>query len=381
MEKNIHFLKINNFKSIDALELTNLGHFMALAGPNGSGKSNFFDALAFVAIFIRNGIEAAINTYGGYGIIHSEKRRKDYARQFDFEIQCSLLDANQKKHNFDYRLSIGELDVAIPRIEESLKMDGTTLLSRKRGELPRIFIDQGANEQTIPQFPPTHSALLLFQQLPIVAMLSNVRLYRIEPSSAKQTSPPYFISNVLEVNGQNLPAVLNKIEGNDAIRQTIMEWMETIVPGIEKIQTEQQKLDSKTAVLFKEKGTRKQFPAHMISDGTIYALCLLVAILEPPPYGWTLIEEPERGLHPYAIQELTNLMRDQSSANHAIWLSTHSESVVRSLRPAELMLIDKRDGRTKMRCADAGNLTQETLIPLTLDEAWLSNLLNGGVPW
>jgi len=42
----------------------------------------------------------------------------------------------------------------------------------------------------------------------------------------------------------------------------------------------------------------------MMSDGTIYALSLLVAVLDTPKYGLTLIEEPERGLHPQAIFEL-----------------------------------------------------------------------------
>ena len=55
--------------------------------------------------------------------------------------------------------------------------------------------------------------------------------------------------------------------------------------------------------------------------------------------------------------------------------------MVRGLEIEELVLVDKIGGRTKMKRADAGNLTQDNLAPLNLDEAWLSNLLNGGLPW
>jgi len=120
----------------------------------------------------------------------------------------------------------------------------------------------------------------------------------------------------------------------------------------------------------------------MFSDGAIYALSLLVAVLDlPQPYGLTLIEEPERGLHPAVIRELIGLMREQTTPRNPIWLTTHSESVVRALRLEELTLVDKVDGRTKMKPAASGGLTQADLAPLGLDEAWLSNLLGGGLPW
>ena len=82
-----------------------------------------------------------------------------------------------------------------------------------------------------------------------------------------------------------------------------------------------------------------------------------------------------------AIRELVGLIRQQATAANPIWMSTHSESVVRQLHLQELMLVDKEDGRTRMKSADSGNITQDNLAPLGLDEAWLSNLLGGGIPW
>lgn len=106
------------------------------------------------------------------------------------------------------------------------------------------------------------------------------------------------------------------------------------------------------------------------------------AISRPHGLGrYGLFEEPERGLHPAAIRELIGLMREQATPRNPIWLTTHSESVVRALGLEELILVDKVDGRTSMKSADSGRLTQADLAPLGLDEVWLSNLLGGGLPW
>ena len=76
-EKTIRRLKIENFKSIDSLEVKGLAPFSVFAGANGSGKSNFFDALDFVSFFVRGGIEIALPyEHGGFANIHSSEARR-----------------------------------------------------------------------------------------------------------------------------------------------------------------------------------------------------------------------------------------------------------------------------------------------------------------
>lgn len=378
--KTIRRLKITNYKSIDSLELKGLTPFSVFAGPNGSGKSNFFDALAFIGLFVQGGIEAALRAHGGFANIHSEKRRAEYSRKFGFELECDLpetgQDGKEEQGRFHYSLTIQDLDQNIPNIEEHLYRNRTPLLTRKKGDNPII---QGRG---IEQFSKTHSALLFFMGMSLTQLLQNIGLYRIDPIGAKEPDRSESDPMKLDTKGHNLASVLGRLEQNKQIRELIMDWMELIVPGVEKIRTEQQQLDSKTALLFKERGTKRRFPAHMVSDGTVYALSLLVAVLNHPSYyGLTLIEEPERGLHPAAIRELIGLMREQATPQNPIWLTTHSEPVVRALGLEELVLVDKVDGRTRVKSADSGRLTQADLAPLGLDEAWLSNLLDGGLPW
>lgn len=59
-----------------------------------------------------------------------------------------------------------------------------------------------------------------------------------------------------------------------------------------------------------------------------------------------------------------------------VWITTHSESVVRCLKNEELWLVEKKNGATQMKQID---FADELSLPL--DQAWLSNALNGGLPW
>lgn len=383
----IHHLKIANFKSIDSLVLENVQPFSVFAGANGSGKSNFFDALNFVSLFVRNGIHDALRKYGGYEHVHSQKRRKELAHRFCFEIEISfndsIVDDGKCLSRYKYSLNIGELD-STPRIAENIILNDDYLLRRQEGDFPQLIKNtkDGKYEYiSIDSFPVDYSALLFFSESALGVFLKNIRLYRIDPISSKEPNSSDQDPTILNSKGDNLASVLGRLEKDEKFRGIILEWMETIIPGIESINTERQKLDSKTAVLFKELGTRRLFPANMVSDGTIYALCLLVAVLDSPEYGLTLIEEPEKGLHPKAINELVGLIREYSRPGSAIWLSTHSEAVVRALQLKELWLVDKQDGKTRMRNAVEQGLTDEDLAPLGLDRAWLSNVLDGGLPW
>ena len=378
-DKPIRRLKIANFKSIDSLEITDLSAFSVFAGANGSGKSNFFDALDFVRLFVLGGIGIALRTHGGFANIHSAKRLRADSKKFCFEIECDLCeDLSETPSAFHYSLCIHNLD-RDPYIEEFLHDENGKIFVERKGEEAASYNRKG--EWNTGVIPHIYSALWLYPNHPITLLLRNLNVYRIEPTGAKEPDISDD-STRLARKGHNLASVLQRLEDNPEVCANILDWMEMIVPGIENIQTEKQRLDGSTALLFKEKGTKRRFPAHLVSDGTMHALCLLVAVLGAPSHGgMTLIEEPERGLHAKAIRELVDMMRQQASPENPIWLTSHSESVVRALKLRELILVDKVDGRTTMKRADAVNLSEEDMAPLGLDEVWLSNLLGGGLPW
>ena len=374
-------LKITNYKSIDSLTIDRLTPFSVFAGANGSGKSNFFDAMEFTTRIVRFDVNYALRSHGGYDNVRSLKRYAPRNQRFEFEMECDLPvpSTDGELATAGYKLVVHDLHGS-PTIEERLHDGGTDVLTRSHQGSLNIL--RGTKLREISGFAKWHSGLLLFGARPLARLLANMIVYRVDPSRAKQPDRSDADPMALLENGNNLATVLQRIESDDTLRDLIADWMETIVPGVKRITTKRQRIDQTTAVLFKERGTKKQFPARLMSDGTIYALCLLVAVLDRHDrFGITMIEEPERGLHPAAIGEIIGFLRDRASPSNPIWLTTHSESVVRRLRLEELILVNKVAGRTRMKRADSGNLEQSDLAGIGLEGAWLSNLLGGGLPW
>jgi predicted ATPase len=370
---NIDHIEIAGFKSVARLRLENLQPYSVFAGPNGSGKSNLMDALAFVSDIIELGAAKAIKHGKGFHQIHCYKLRRNNARTFEFDIQATMQD-----QKLSYNLKIHDMDKA-PVVEERLTADGKTLLSRRKGEAPNLLKDDGS-KVAIDSFPPDMSALMLTQAtLPLYRYLTNIKVFRFDPLGAKEPDGSSADGTELDSHGHNVATMLATLEKYEDFRSQVMDWMNLLVPGMEQVRTEPERLSGGTVIKFKEEGTKALFPANLISDGTIYALCIMTAVLSRAGgHGITLIEEPERGLHPKGIEALVDLMRENASPEHPVFVTTHSESLVRASKVDELWLVNKVDGKTVSKNAARSSAD---LGQLNLDTAWLMNLFDGGLPW
>ncbi len=368
----IRYLKIANFRSIDLLELHELKPFSVFAGSNGAGKTNFFEALDLVNSVIHIGAYKAIKKQGGFKNIHCWQRNFDAARVFEFKSVFEFENETHQTETLTYHFKIHQLDTH-PYLEEYL-LQGS---SGKKWTINDFFKDNQEGNQAKEEFQHSGQSFLPLFPLAFSGMpfFKNFRLYRIEPPGAKSPVKNYDDSELSE-NGHNLAAVLSRLETNESIRESINEWMELIVPGLEQVGTQSERLTGDTVLTFQEENVGKVFPAHLISDGTIYLLSLLVAILDRPNFGVTLIEEPERGLHPQAIMELVDSFREQATYQRPIWMTTHNEALVRGLKNNELWLVDKKQGLTQIKQVQVVNQ-----LASSLDQAWLTNALGGGLPW
>lgn len=368
----IDLIKIAGFKSVAELPLEELEPYSVFAGPNGAGKSNIMDALSLVRSTIELGGVKALKKFNGFSQVHCYRLRTEKARTFNFTLEATL--DNQK---IWYRLKIHDMDKA-PSLDEELSIAGETILKRKKGE-PAV-LKKNNESLTLPSMPADQSALMFTDDIiPIYRYLTNIQVFRFDPLGAKEPNTSNADSSELDQHGHNLATLLAVLEKNEEFRTQIMEWMELVVPGMEKVSAEEQALDGRTVIKFKEEGTRAHFPAHLISDGTIYALCIITAVLSRARgHGMTLIEEPERGIHPKAISELVQFMRDNASPEHPVMITTHSESIVRASRKEELWLVNKHNGKTIAKNAAKSSVNLENL---NLDKAWLMNVFDGGLPW
>jgi predicted ATPase len=367
-------IHISGFKSVAGLQLDGLAPFSVFAGPNGSGKSNVMDALAFVCAVVELGAIKALRQFRGFAQVHCYKLRRGNARTFSFVLHASI-----SERRVEYTLKVHHMD-SDPQVDELLMVDGKRLLERKKGGDPQLHTLDGDKASAIEKFPADMSALLFTKgELSLYDFLTNVEVFRFDPLGAKEPDGSSADTTALHPNGHNVATMLASLEKDVEFRTQVMDWMSLLVPGMEQVRAEPDRLSGGTVIKFKEEGTKAHFPAHLISDGTIYALCIMTAVLSrAKKIGITLIEEPERGLHPKGIEALVDLMRQSAGVDHPVFVTTHSESLVRACHVDELWLVNKIDGKTvaKNAAKSSGDLGQ-----INLDTAWLMNLFDGGLPW
>lgn len=386
-------IQIKNFKSIEDITLEDIPPLMVLVGPNGSGKSNFVDALKFIGMVNKYGLA---NTLKDENLSFYPDNIKNLNLpdnegdkiKFNFLILNEKDNSENKIQDFSYPITLSKpLDFDFWIMEEKGKEMYETLrkyerdykklddFSDKYKDMPEEQIEYLERDRYL-------SELDLFikkiSEQSFENMISNIKVFRIDPFVIKSRSSLNNNPDFLNESGSNIAAVLEKLEKDELLREEIIDWLSFIVPELENIKINSNRLDGSKGLVFQEK-SGQQFPAHMISDGTIYTLCMLVAVLtRTQKPGMTIIEEPERGLHPKAVYELISLMREQARPDHPIILTTHSEAIVRAAELNEIYLVNKENGATKIKDIRNKRINKKE-IPL--DTAWLTNLFNGGLPW
>jgi len=112
-----------------------------------------------------------------------------------------------------------------------------------------------------------------------------------------------------------------------------------------------------------------------LSDGSIRFICLVTALLQPDPPSTIIIDEPELGLHPYAITLLGALLRSASKRMQVI-VSTQSVPLVNEFELEDLVVVDREQGDTVFKRLNHKDFAT-WLEDYTVGELWQKNILGG----
>lgn len=116
-----------------------------------------------------------------------------------------------------------------------------------------------------------------------------------------------------------------------------------------------------------------------MSDGTLRFICLATLLLQPDPPCLILIDEPELGLHPYAIKLFSALLKSASEKSQII-ISTQSAALVSQFKPSEILIADREGPQTIFRRPDEETVNS-WLEDYTLGELWEKNIIGGRPAW
>lgn len=313
---------INNYKSLVDLSIVNPNPLTVFFGTNASGKSNLFEALEFISFSLRKS-ENVVKYFGKFNDLYPYKKHGDERKQLNF-----LIESTEGKVSFD--VERGSEDII------EVTSTDPVLRSGLANNFSRIF-------------------------------LGETRLKKEILQDDKK----------LDIDGSNIVDVLYRIFTNQKVKEEFLEWLTLLIPELRDIEIVIDEISGKNNLLVWEEYSPMPFKENLISDGTKNIISLLTVLFQSEEPQFLLIEEPENGLNPKIIKEYIRLLREIcSKKNNNIWINTHSQSLVAELTPKEAVLVYKEHGFTQIR-----QFHDLNLYDLKMDEAWLSNVLGGGIPW
>lgn len=183
--------------------------------------------------------------------------------------------------------------------------------------------------------------------------------------------------NYLKEDGSNLAAFLFRIQHTHPQHFQIIEHtIRSIAPFFEQFDLKPDAMNPETIFLnWLEKGSDDYFNAHNLSDGTLRFIALTTLLLQPEVPKTIIIDEPELGLHPFAIQKLGALIKSTSVKSQII-ISTQSVNLVDQFTANDIIVVERRDRQTIFTRQNEDNL-KDWLDEYSLGELWEKNVLGG----
>ena len=212
--------------------------------------------------------------------------------------------------------------------------------------------------------------------------LERFRVYHFHDTSVtapiKRTADLHD-NRYLREDGSNLAALLYRLRHKEPTSyDMIVRTVRLVAPFFDDFVLEPQALnEDKIRLEWRHRGSDAYFDASSLSDGSLRFLALATLLLQPadlqPPV--ILLDEPELGLHPYAITVFCSLVK-QRCADTQVVLATQSPLIVDHFEPEDVLVADRVAGRTEISRLEQGRLA-EWLQGYSLGELWQKNEFGG----
>ncbi len=346
-----------------------------LVGCNGSGKTNLADAFAFLSEISAVPLQAVFDRRGGIRTVATRAPREIK------EPRGSSLDAPEQtmglaitvtdipelqlrsaKYAFEVQpTTTFEFDVVR---EQFVLEDMGGALSYYDRRLTRVETNVSWMK-AIQNWSATSALLLPFVSSAnpfygFGTLLRAMRVYSIEPGKLRESQDPD-TGVALRSDGGNAASVVHELaQTHPEILSRLTEMLRTITPNVSKISTIRQ--GRKLGLRFRQRVDNKAmtFDAFSMSDGTLRAVGLLLALFQRPTPSVIVLEEPEATIHPGALGTLMDAIQSLSQ-NLQIIVTTHSPDVLDAkwVRPDHIRVVTWVNGLT--RISNVGQMPREAI--------------------
>ena len=358
-KRPIDKLEIKGFKTLQDVELE-LGRLNVLIGPNGSGKSNFVSFFDMLRELVGGRLRRwTVKQVGADRVLsYGSKRTSELSSQLEF---------GQNRYNF----------TLVPIADYFVFADERTGYgdAYEQGFSIGRWHEESLLQTQLRPTKPRRSDW-------IYAAISNWKKYHFHDTS--ENAPMKLTGGLhdnqyLRHDARNLAAYLYMLRrDDDGVYNQIVRILRLALPFLHDfvLQPEQIRPDEYTIQLrWQGKDSDEPFLASQLSDGSLRFICLVTALMQPDPPATIIIDEPEIGLHPYAITLLGALLHSASERMQII-VATQSVALVNQFSIDDLIVVELKDGSSVFTRFKESEF-EFWLEDYSVGELWEKNVLGG----
>jgi predicted ATPase len=361
-------ISLEGYKSIKQCRDLKLEKLNVLIGANGSGKSNFLSFFKLLKEAMKGELQIFVGRNGAaHSLLHFGPKQTGEisgSLQFDNDEESAIYAFKLLFAAPDNLLFASETFRSIPKPAEP-------------SDYPE-FIARGAFESAV-----VHPGFRENKRLKwFASVISGLRFFHFDDTSLLARMRGLWSANdhrLLYQNGENLASVLRFLrEAYPEHYLRVLETVRLIAPFLADFVLEAPTSSPEMVMLnWRAKGADYEFGPHQLSDGTLRFTALATLLLLPTEMlpGMIVIDEPELGLHPYAIKILASLLLDASERTQVL-VATQSAALVDEVGPEDVIVANLEEGATSFERLDQERLA-DWLKDYSLSQMWESNLFGG----
>lgn len=353
-------LGIEGFKTIRSLEFAPR-QLNVLIGANGAGKSNLISFFRLLSWLAAGDLQGYVGRQGGaHTLLMGGPARTP-------EIQARLsLQTAQGRNDYQFRLAHAPGDTLI-FVDERCR-----------------FLPNGISDGPWMQFRSNQAEATLTANAHDTPRAIKTLLRKVVVHQFHNTSPTARLRGKwrvddgrwLKEDAGNLAAFLLRLrEHEHAYYRRIVDTLQLLLPFFVDFELEPEA--GSVLLRWRERGNDAWLDAGQAADGMLRLMALVALLLQPEQDlpAVLILDEPELGLHPYAIKIVAGLV--VAAAQHAqVLIATQSLALLDECAPEDVLVVERHDGASEYRRLASDRL-QEWLQDYSLAQLFEKNVLGG----